>query len=187
MTKLPRPLPITHNRNMNLLHDIAPGTKDEMNVIIEIPRGSKNKYEIDKETGIIALDRVMHSAQDYPFDYGFVPQTLWDDGDALDVVLLTTYPLFPGILVRARPVGTMPMVDGGESDAKIIAVPVDDPRFSEVQDIGDVNPHTLKEIAHFFMTYKQIQKKEVTIGEFAGKDAAQAAFAHSIELYASKK
>lgn len=172
---------------MNLLHDIAPGTKDEMNVIVEINKGSKNKYEIDKETGIIALDRVMHSAQDYPFDYGFVPQTLWDDGDALDVVLLTTYPLQPGILVRARPVAIMHMIDGGEADEKVIAVPVDDPRFAEVKDMGDVNQHVLKEISHFFATYKQIQKKEVTVGEFEGKDAAEAAFTRAVALYQEKK
>lgn len=172
---------------MNLLHDIAPGTKDEMNVIIEINKGSKNKYEIDKETGLIALDRVMHSAQDYPFDYGFVPQTLWDDGDALDVALLTTYPLFPGVLVRARPVGIMHMVDGGEADEKVIAVPVDDPRFADVKDLGDVNPHTLKEISHFFATYKQIQKKEVQVGEFEDKAAAQAAFDRACQMYTEKK
>ncbi|HEX2792446.1 MAG TPA: inorganic diphosphatase [Candidatus Paceibacterota bacterium] len=172
---------------MNLLHDIAPGTKDRMNVIIEIPRGSKNKYEIDKETGIIALDRVMHSAQDYPFDYGFVPQTLWDDGDALDVVVLTTHPLMPGILVRARPVGIMPMIDGGEADEKVIAVPTDDPRFANVADLGDVNPHTLKEIAHFFSTYKQIQKKEVSVGAFQDKAAAEAAFERAVGLYNEKK
>lgn len=171
---------------MNLLHDIAPGTVEEMNVIVEIPKGSKNKYEIDKETGLIALDRVMHSAQDYPFDYGFVPQTLWDDGDALDVVLLTTYPLMPGILVRARPIAILPMVDGGESDAKVLAVPCDDPRFKEVQDLGDVNKHTLKEIAHFFLTYKQIQNKEVTLGEWEGKDAAIAAFNRSRDMYGAK-
>lgn len=171
---------------MNLLHDIAPGTVEEMNVIIEIPKGSKNKYEIDKETGLIALDRVLHSAQDYPFDYGFVPQTLWDDGDALDVVLLTTYPLMPGILVRARPVAILPMVDGGESDAKVLAVPCDDPRFKEVQDLADVNKHTLKEIAHFFLTYKQIQNKEVTLGEWEGKDAAIAAFNRSRDMYGAK-
>ena len=172
---------------MNLLHDIAAGTKDEMNVIVEINKGSKNKYEIDKETGIIALDRVLHSAQDYPFDYGFVPQTHWDDGDALDVVLLTTYPLAPGILVRARPVAIMHMVDGGEADEKVIAVPVDDPRFSDIQDLADVNKHTIKEIAHFFGTYKQIQKKEVEIGEFEGKAAAQAAFDRAVQLYQEKK
>jgi len=171
---------------MNLLHDIAPGTTEEMNVIVEIPKGSKNKYEIDKETGLIALDRVLHSAQDYPFDYGFVPQTLWDDGDALDVVLLTTYPLMPGILVRARPIAILPMVDGGESDAKVLAVPCDDPRFKEVQDLSDVNKHTLKEIAHFFLTYKQIQNKEVTLGEWEGKDAAIAAFNRSRDMYGAK-
>ncbi|OGI28600.1 MAG: inorganic pyrophosphatase, partial [Candidatus Moranbacteria bacterium RIFOXYA1_FULL_44_7] len=126
---------------MNLLHDISSGTADEMNVIVEIPKFSKNKYEIDKETGLIALDRVMHSAQDYPFDYGFVPQTLFDDGDALDVVLITTHPLAPGILVKARPVAIMEMIDGGERDDKVVAVPVDDPRFENVRDINDLNPH----------------------------------------------
>lgn len=171
---------------MNLLHDIAPGTVEEMNVIIEIPRGSQNKYEIDKETGLIALDRVLHTAQTYPFDYGFVPQTLWDDGDALDVVVLTTVPLAPGILVRVRPVGILPMVDGGENDEKILAVPVGDPRFTDIQDLADVNKHTLKEIAHFFLTYKQIQKKEVTVGEWANKSEAQAAFTRAVEMYRSK-
>lgn len=172
---------------MNLLHDIAPGTSGEMNVIVEIPRGSHNKYEIDKETGLIALDRVLHTAQTYPFDYGFVPQTLWDDGDALDVVLLTTNPLPPGILVKARPIGILPMVDGGEQDEKVLAVPVGDPRFKEIMDIGDVNAHTLKEISHFFLTYKQLQNKEVTVGDWQNKAAAEAAFARACELYASKK
>jgi inorganic pyrophosphatase len=172
---------------MNLLHDIAPGTKEEMNVIIEINKGSKNKYEIDKETGLIALDRAMYTAQDYPFDYGFVPQTLWDDGDALDVALLTTYPLFPGVLVRARPVGIMHMIDGGEADEKIIAVPTGDPRFADVKDLSDINPHTLKEISHFFATYKQLQKKEVQVGEFEGKEAAQAAFERACQMYSEKK
>lgn len=172
---------------MNLLHDIKPGTKDVMNVIIEIPKGSKNKYEIDKETGIIALDRVMHSAQDYPFDYGFVPQTHWDDGDALDVVVLTTYPLFSGVLLEARPVAVMHMVDSGDTDEKIIAVPVGDPRFAGVQDLSDINPHTLKEIKHFFATYKQVQNKEVVVGEFEGKDAAQTAFERACSLYQEKK
>lgn len=172
---------------MNLLHDIKAGTPDVMNVIIEIPKFSKNKYEIDKETGIIALDRVMHSAQDYPFDYGFVPQTLFDDGDALDVVLLTTYPLAPGILVKARPVAIMEMVDGGERDDKIIAVPVDDPRFDEVHDIGDLNKHFIKETTHFFETYKKVQNKEVEIGKWLGVIEAQAAFTRSCEMYQAKK
>jgi inorganic pyrophosphatase len=171
---------------MNILHDIAPGTKEKMNVVIEIPRGSANKYEIDKETGLIALDRVLHTAQQYPFDYGFVPQTLWDDGDALDVILLTTAPLMPGILVHARPVGLLPMTDGGEKDEKVLAVPVSDPRFAEIKDLSDVNPHTLKEIAHFFLTYKKLQNKEVTLEDWQGKEAAEAAFARGVELYKSK-
>ena len=172
---------------MNLLHDIEPGTADEMNVIIEIPKGSKNKYEIDKETGMIALDRVMHTSQDYPFDYGFVPQTLWDDGDALDVLLLTTYPLAPGILVRARPVAVLKMVDGGESDDKVIAVPTEDPRFDTIKDLKDVNPHTLKEIEHFFATYKKIQNKEVETNGFEDAASAKAGFKRSIKMYQESK
>ena len=172
---------------MNLLHDIPAGSADEMNVIIEIPRGTKNKYEIDKETGLIKLDRVGHTAQAYPFDYGFVPQTLWDDGDALDVVLLTSEPLFPGLLVQARPVAIMPMVDGGEADEKVIAVPVGDPRFGTIHDLADVNPHTLKEIAHFFATYKQIQKKDVQVGDYQGSTAAKEAFERAVKLYSDSK
>jgi inorganic pyrophosphatase len=172
---------------MNLLHDIPSGSAEAMNVIIEIPKFSKNKYEIDKETGLIALDRVMHTAQDYPFDYGFVPQTLFDDGDALDVVVLTTYPLAPGILVKARPVAIMEMTDGGERDDKVVAVPVDDPRFDEVQDLEDLNKHFIKEMTHFFETYKKVQKKEVTVGEWHGKSMAQAAFLKSREAYIAAK
>lgn len=168
---------------MNLWHDVDPGTADEMNVIIEIPKGSKNKYEIDKATGLIALDRVAHTAQDFPFDYGYVPKTYWDDGDALDVIVLTTYPLYPGILVRVRPVGIMEMTDGGDSDNKVISVPVDDPRWSEVQDLEDINPHTLKEIEHFYGTYKKLQSIEVEIKGFFGKEEAKQAFLRSLELY----
>ncbi len=172
---------------MNLLHDISSGKKDAMNVIIEINKGSKNKYEIDKETGLIALDRVSHTSQDFPFDYGFVPQTLWDDGDALDVVMLTTYPLFPGVLVKARPVAIMHMIDSGENDAKIIAVPVDDPRFAKIQDLADVNPHTLKELEHFYSTYKNLQNKVVKIEGVDGKEVAEKAFDRAILMYKDNK
>lgn len=172
---------------MNLLHDIDPGTKEEMNVIIEIPKGSMNKYEIDKETGLIALDRVSYTTQAFPVDYGFVPQTLWDDGDALDVVMLTSYPLAPGILVRARPVAIMHMIDSGDADDKVIAVPVDDPRWKQVQDLSDVNPHTLKEIQHFYMTYKNLQNKTVEVKGFSGKAEAEAAFDRAREMYTAKK
>ena len=173
---------------MNLLHEITAGNNvpDIINCIIEIPKGSKNKYEIDKETGLIMLDRAMHTSQDYPFDYGFMPQSHWEDGDPLDVVVLTTYPLAPGILVKVRPVGIVNMIDDGDSDAKIIAVPDKDPRWDDVQDLNDVNKHTVKEIEHFFLTYKQIQKKEVSIDGIGNKADAQAAILKSQELYKEK-
>jgi inorganic pyrophosphatase len=171
---------------MNLLHDISPGTKDRINTIIEINKGSKNKYEIDKETGIIALDRVAHTAQDFPFDYGFIPQTLWDDGDAVDVIVLTTHPLLPGILVRVRPVAIMSMIDSGDRDDKIIAVPVDDPRWNDTVDLKDINKHTLKEIEHFYGTYRKIQNKVVDIEGFKGKKEAEDAFLRGIKLYQEK-
>ncbi|MEX0917246.1 MAG: inorganic diphosphatase [Candidatus Paceibacterota bacterium] len=172
---------------MNLLHEVDPGESDAMNVIVEIPKGSKNKYEIDKETGLIALDRAAHTAQDFPFDYGFVPQTLWDDGDALDVIILTTFPLFPGILVRARPVGLMKMIDDGDSDDKIIAVPVDDPRWDEVEDLENINKHTLKEMEHFYSTYKKLQNKDVEVKGFEGKEKAKEAFKKARESYKQNK
>lgn len=169
-------------------HEISAGKKtpDVINVIVEIPKGSKNKYEIDKETGLIKLDRAMKTSQDYPFDYGFVPQSLWDDNDALDVILLTTYPLSPGILVEARPVGVMRMVDGGESDDKVIAVPKDDPRWDHVKNLSDVNPYTLKEYRHFLETYKAIEDKKVVIKGFEKKSAALAAVKRGLKLYQDK-
>jgi inorganic pyrophosphatase len=174
---------------MNLLHDVSPGdnTPDEINVIIEIPRYSKNKYEIDKKNGLIKLDRAMRTSQDYPFDYGFMPQSLWDDGDALDVVVLTTYPLAPSILVEVRPVAIMTMIDDGDSDDKVVAVPVEDPRFEDVKDLKDLNPHFVKEMQHFFETYKKIDDKEVEIKGFEGAAAAKAAVKRSIELYKKDK
>ena len=171
------------------MYDINPGTKEEMNVIIEIPKGSQNKYEIDKSTGLIALDRANYSAAAYPCEYGFVPQTLWDDGDAVDVLLLATFPIPPGILVKSRPVALMEMIDSGENDYKIIAVPVDDKRWDDVKDLADINKHTLKELQHFFETYKHLKGKgsEVTINGFKPKADAEAAFARACQLYAEKK
>lgn len=173
---------------MNLWHDVTSGDNapEKINVIIEIQKGSKNKYEIDKETGLIALDRVAHTAQDFPFDYGFVPQSYWHDNDPLDVILLTTYPLMPGILVSARPVAIMRMIDSGDIDDKVIAVPADDPRWDEVKNLKDINKHTLKEIEHFYSTYKKIQNKEVSVTGFDDAQAAQAAVVEGLELYAKK-
>lgn len=171
---------------MNLLHDINPGEPKKMNVIVEINKGSKNKYEIDKKTGIIALDRVAHTAQDFPYDYGFIPQTLWDDGDAVDVILLTTHSLHPGVLVRARAVALMNMNDDGDNDDKIIAVPVDDPRWNDVKDLSDINKHTLREMEHFYSTYKKVQGKEVKVNGFKGREEAEKAFSRGVKLYEEK-
>ena len=172
---------------MHLVHDIQPGTADEINVIIEIAKGSGNKYEVNKETGIIALDRVLHTSQEFPFDYGFVPQTLWHDGDPLDVIVLTTYPLMPGILLKVRPVAIANINDSGEEDSKIIAVPVKDPRWNDVNDLADLNKHTLREIAHFYATYKNLQDKEVIVKGFNGVQEAKKAFTEGVKLYSTKK
>jgi inorganic pyrophosphatase len=173
---------------MNLWHDISAGTPEELNVIVEIPKGSHNKYEIDKDTGLIKLDRANYSDAAYPVEYGFVPQTLWDDGDALDVLVLATYPIAPGVLVVVRPVGLMEMIDGGESDDKVICVPADDVRWDDVQDIGDINKHTLREIEHFFENIKKLKSKPVVteIKGFKGKADAQAAIQKGIDLYNKK-
>jgi inorganic pyrophosphatase len=176
---------------MNLWHDVSRGDNipNEVNVIIEIPKNSPNKYEIDKETGLIALDRANYSMHPYPFDYGFVPQTLWEDNDALDVIVLTTFPLNVGILVSVRPVAVIEMIDGGESDYKIIGVPVEDKRWDDVQDLEDINKHNLKEYQHFFETYKELKGGEaniVQINGIKGRAEAIAAVEKSIDLYNSK-
>jgi inorganic pyrophosphatase len=175
---------------MNYWHGVPLGENapEEINVIIEIPKGSPNKYEVDKETGLIKLDRANYSAAPYPFDYGFAPMTLWDDGDPLDVIVLTTFPLHPGIMVAVRPVAVMEMNDSGDSDYKILAVPVEDKRWEDVQDLKDVNKHNLKEYQHFFETYKQLKGKPapVHIGGIKGKKEALAAVLKSVELYKKK-
>lgn len=171
----------------DLWHDIPVDFDGEtFNAIIEIPRNSANKYEIDKETGLIKLDRVLYSSQYYPFDYGYAPQTYWHDDDPLDVMVLTTFPLLPGILVEVRPVGVLGMIDGGDSDSKIVAVPAEDPRYDHIQKLEDVGEHRLKEIENFFATYKLLQNKEVETTGFEGKEAALATVKESIELYNNK-
>ncbi len=173
---------------MNLWHDIDPGTADEINTIIEVPRGSQNKYEIDKESGIIALDRANYSAAAYPADYGFVPKTYWDDGDALDTIVLSSFPIPTGVLVKIRPVAFMEMIDSGEEDYKIIGVPVKDKRWDDVKDLEDLNKHTLKEIQHFFETYKALkdEKSKVTVPGFKPAAEARAAFERGRKLYDEK-
>ncbi len=175
---------------MNLWHDVPLGENapEEFNVIIEIPKGSNNKYEIDKETGLIALDRANYSAAPYPVDYGFAPQTLWEDGDALDVIVLTTWPLDVGIVARVRPVAVMEMIDDGDSDYKVIAVPRDDKRWDDTQDLIDLNKHKLSEIQHFFETYKALNGKNTSVQIHGFKDKKEAceAVQKSIVLYKEK-
>jgi inorganic pyrophosphatase len=168
---------------MNLWHDIPYGDKDGLNVIIEIPMLSRVKYELDKDTGLIKYDRVLYSPMHYPANYGFVPQTLWDDGDPLDVLVLGAEPLVPGCLVEARPIGVLDMIDGGEGDAKVLAVPTADPRWKNTKDISDLEPHVLEEIKHFFTVYKDLQKKKVEIGEWRNADSAKKDVEKSILQY----
>jgi len=154
---------------MNVWHDINPGENltESFKCLIEIPWRSHNKYEIDKETGLLMLDRVMYSSMQYPADYGMIPQTLAEDGDPLDVLLLTTNPLFPMTLVEARPLGMLLMIDDGEMDEKIIAVPLNDPRFIEYKTIDDVPAARKAEIEDFFRTYKSLEKKADKMTEVA--------------------
>lgn len=157
-----------------------------MNVIIEIPMLSRVKYELDKDTGLIKYDRVLYSPMHYPANYGFVPQTLWDDGDPLDVLVLGAEPLVPGCLVEARPIGVLDMIDGGEGDAKVLAVPAADPRFKNTKDLSDLEPHILDEIKHFFTVYKDLQQKKVEVGEWRDASAAKIDVQKSIAQYQKK-
>ena len=131
-----------------------------VNVLIEIPAGSKNKYEFDKDLNAFALDRVLFSSVQYPYDYGFIPNTLADDGDPLDGMVIMDQPTFPGCVIPARPIGMMEMVDGGDRDEKILCVPADDPRYANVKNLDDIDAHRLEEIAEFFRTYKNLEIQE---------------------------
>jgi len=171
---------------MNLWHKIPSGEKDSLNVIVEIPKGSRVKYELDKVTGLIKFDRVLHSPMHYPTNYGFVPQTLWEDGDPLDVLVVAYEPLTPGTLVESRPIGFLEMVDGEDSDTKVLAVPVTDPRFKNTNDISDLEPHLLDEIKHFFEVYKDLEKKEVVVGDWKGAKDVVVVIEKSFNLYKEK-
>lgn len=173
---------------MNLWHDLKPinGDKKNINVIIEIPKLSRVKYELDKDSGIIKVDRVLYSPMHYPTNYGFVPQTLWDDNDPLDALVISFEPFVPGCLVEAKPIGVLDMSDDGESDAKILAVPAKDPRFKNTNGISDLEEHILEEILHFFKVYKDLQKKEVIVEKWQGRKKAAETIDRSIKLYQEK-
>ena len=156
----------------------------EYDVVVEIPKGSRNKYEVDHETGRVFLDRVLYTSFMYPTDYGFFENTLGDDGDPLDVLVLTTYPLFPGVGVKVRPVGVFNMTDDGGGDAKVLAVPAKDPRWDWIQDVDDIPEYTRKEIEHFFEHYKDLEPgKWVKTEGWADKAEAERLIAKAIEAY----
>ena len=157
----------------NYLHlPLGERQPDEINVVIEIPEKSRNKYEYDKAHDIFRLDRALHSAIHYPGDYGFAPQTLALDGDPLDVLVLVIEPTFPGCLVVARPIGLLEMIDGDKEDDKILAVPVGEPAFDEIHNYTQIFPHMLRKVSHFFETYKALEGKSTRIGSW--RDAAHA-------------
>ncbi len=141
------------------LFDVFPGSKSPefVNAIVEIPKGRRSKFEVDKETGLIKLDRYLYSSSHYPGDYGFVPRTLAEDGDALDMLVMVNEPTFSGCLIETRVVGLFRMTDRGANDYKILGVPNTDPLFDEIRDLEDVPSHYLREVEHFFGTYKQLE------------------------------
>jgi len=170
---------------INLWHDVPPGhhPPDQVTAVIEIPSGSRNKYELDKQTGLIRLDRVLYSAVHYPGDYGFIPRTLHEDGDPLDVLVLVTEETFPGCMIDVRPLGVLKMLDRGEPDDKILAVPRHDPYHEEWFDIADAPAHVLKEVEHFFHSYKDLEGKRVQIVGWEKSEGAMRVITDSIRRY----
>ncbi len=155
-----------------------------VDVVVEIPKGSQNKYEIDHETGRIRLDRVLFSPFHYPTEYGYVPDSLSEDGDPIDVMVLISQTTFPGCVVRARVVGMLAMSDEKGVDNKILAVAEDDPRFSEVRELDQVTPHVLKEISHFFAVYKTLEGKPTSVGNWETRTVGEAKVNESLARYA---
>lgn len=172
----------------NPWHKVSVGNKSPeiINAIIEIPKDSHVKYELDKETGLLKVDRFLYSAVHYPGDYGFVPQTLWYDKDPLDILVLTGRPIYPLSLVHARVIGVLRMIDGEEQDDKIIAVYDGDPRYSEVESIKQIPKHTLNEIKHFFETYKELQGKKCKVLTILDKSDALKDIITAQKMYKEK-
>ena len=166
-------------------HDIptGPNPPREVTAVIEIPTNERNKYELDKSLGIFRLDRVLHSAVHYPGDYGFLPRTLGDDGDPLDILVLMTIPVFTGCLVDARPIGLFHLLDRGVADEKVLAVPLGDPYSEGLNDLGDVPRHYLREIEHFFQVYKDLEGTRTETRGFEGADAARKAIETAMRMY----
>ena len=170
---------------IHLWRDLSPGpaAPEMVTAIVEIPRGSRNKYELDKESGLLRLDRVLYSAVHYPGDYGFIPRTLHEDGDPLDILVAIDEPTFPGCLMDARPIGVLRMLDRGEPDDKTLAVGAHDPRRGEYFDIADLPQHFLKEVEHFFSIYKDLEGKRVEILGWEKSGEAMRVVMESVERY----
>ena len=158
----------------NIWHDIKPDRiqEEDFMAVIEISQGSKNKYELDKETGVLMLDRVLHTSTHYPANYGFIPRTYGDDLDPLDVLVLCSEPILPMTLVRCYPIGMIKMLDSGRDDEKIIAIPFSDPTFNGYHNITDLPRHVFDEMQHFFSVYKALEGKETAPGEVQERHAA---------------
>ncbi len=158
----------------NIWHDISPKriTPEEFICVIEIPKGSKKKYELDKETGHLMLDRILYTSTHYPANYGFIPRTYGDDHDPLDVLLLCAQTLEPMTLVKAKPIGVIAMVDNGQGDEKIIAVPSNDPTYNHYTDISELPSHIFEEMSHFFTVYKNLEHKQTAVNEVMGREKA---------------
>ena len=170
---------------MNVWHDIPPAyvNPDDFAAIIEIPKGSKCKYELDKSTGLLKLDRILYTSTHYPANYGFIPRTYADDGDPLDVLVLCAESIYPMTLMQVYPIGVMRMLDGGKMDDKIIAVPVSDPTYAGIDSIDSLPAHIFDEIMHFFSVYKQLENKETAVKSLFGRKKAEEIIAEAIEFY----
>ena len=174
---------------MHAWHDVPWGSdlRDFFHVIVEIPEGSKVKYELDKATGLLRADRVLYSAVHYPANYGFIPRTYCDDGDPLDALVLCQAALQPLSMVRCRAIGVLPMTDDKGADDKIIAVAIDDPQFASYRDIADLPPHLLDELKRFFLDYKVLEHKEVSIEAIEGHARAERIIEEAIRLYDERR
>ena len=170
-------------------HDVTPGERlpSEFIALIEIPMGSSVKYELDKQTGLLRLDRVLYSAVYYPANYGFVPQTLAEDDDPLDVLVLCQEPVAPLTLVTARAIGLMTMVDSGKKDHKILAVAMDDPEFNSFQEANELPPHRLMMLRRFFQDYKKLEGKSVEVEEFEPASAAHPIIEAALQCYSQQR
>ena len=169
----------------NIWHDIAPEriTPEDFVCVIEIPKGSKKKYELDKATGYIILDRILYTSTHYPANYGFIPRTLGDDGDPLDVLLLCSEPLEPLTLCRAYPIGVISMIDNGRNDEKIIAIPFNDPNYNIYTNIDQLPKHIFDEMRHFFSVYKTLENKETAVNEVSERSVAVKVISEAIDNY----